>query len=198
MFASPHRVASIKITNRPPKPFAGINCLVAVRGRIPNSHMKSNQNNSIHVSRGVDRIGSALASLCIIHCALIPIIGVFLPVIENEATDALVHLAFLAMALPITSVAILKSVRSGNRLASLFLLIGLIVISAVQLEPALHHLESMLSIIGGALLLVGHSLNCGCNARSCPVTVSPVNGIGATSSTQASSPRTGFFDQAPA
>lgn len=107
-----------------------------------------------------DFIGIGLSSVCIIHCILIPVALVFLPLTSLVYhLDKGIHAIFLFLIIP----AVLFSIYSAKEVnkAALLLFSGL---SLLVLAWGMHELtgwlpEIVLTLLGSGLLIAGHAVN---------------------------------------
>jgi hypothetical protein len=107
--------------------------------------------------------------LCIVHCATMPLFAMALPLIENSSAEPLIHLAFLAVAGPVGLTAIIRAVRFRHLKAIILLSTGLLMVLSSQLLPMEHFVETILSVIGGVSLILGHRANCRCESEQCEI-----------------------------
>jgi hypothetical protein len=135
--------------------------------------MSSNlQNTRQHWGALSDRLGIGVSGLCLIHCTVVPVALVALPLFPLlEGVHELVHVLFLAILIPITTVAMYLGYRSHGRIDSvLLMIIGLLLIGAAALLIPKHgpwYQEAGLTVVGSTLLISGHWRNMKLR-RSCP------------------------------
>jgi len=109
--------------------------------------------------RILDASAVGLSGLCLAHCLALPVAAAFLPVLGAWAEAEWLHLAFLAAAVPISAMAL---VRSGGWRAPLVFGLALVGIglltSGVFLAPN-EGAELAMTVAGGLALATAHSLN---------------------------------------
>lgn len=109
--------------------------------------------------RILDASAVGLSGLCLAHCLALPVVAAFLPVLGTWAEAEWVHLAFLAAAVPISALALVRSGgwRSPSVLGPALAGIGLLAsgVFLAQSEGA----ELAMTVAGGLALATAHSLN---------------------------------------
>jgi hypothetical protein len=111
----------------------------------------------------LDRLGITVSTLCALHCALTPIISMFLPLLslsflENELTEYI--FVALSISIGITSLFI-SYFRLHKQLKPLiFFFLGAVLILIVKLffEENLT-LEIPVMILGGSIIAIAHFIN---------------------------------------
>jgi len=112
------------------------------------------------LSRALDGVAVSLSSLCLIHCLVLPVAAVALPVLGIFAQAEWVHWVFVGFALPITITMLVRLGRArAHRKIFLFALIGLSGLLAGAAGWPTHDLETVLTVIGGLALASAHVLN---------------------------------------
>jgi hypothetical protein len=108
--------------------------------------------------RLLDASAVGLSGLCLAHCLAPPVAAAFLPVLGTWAEAEWVHLAFLAAAVPISTVAL---VRSGGWKAPVVLGLALIGIGLLMSGAlfANEGAELAMTVAGGLALATAHTLN---------------------------------------
>ena len=114
--------------------------------------------------RWYDRLGATVATLCAVHCALLPLAMVFLPALGLEF---LASHAFEGFFLVFTSVFAALSVGPSLRAHGKFfawplLVAGLAILFAERFVPAIHDhpvLHALTMTTAGCLVAVAHLLN---------------------------------------
>ena len=108
--------------------------------------------------RLLDASAVGLSGLCLAHCLALPVAAEFLPVLGTWAEAEWVHLAFLAAAVPISTVAL---VRSGGWKAPVVLGLALIGIGLLMSGAlfANEGAELAMTVAGGLALATAHTLN---------------------------------------
>lgn len=105
----------------------------------------------------IDASAISISALCIVHCLAIPVLAAFLPVVGVLAEAEWVHRTLVAIALPITAYALFQAQRTTNPSAFGILAIpGLSLLLAGAFIEALHDYETVLTVMGAALLAVAH------------------------------------------
>lgn len=112
-------------------------------------------------SRGFDGVAMSLAGLCLVHCLALPVLVVALPFLAVFAEAEWVHWLFVAMAVPVSGIALLGSAgrRSGGLVVSA--LAGLALLAAGAAGWPDHSYETLLTVAGGIILATVHALNWG-------------------------------------
>lgn len=120
-------------------------------------------------SKTWDRTGMVVAILCIIHCALFPLLFVLLPATRAYFDSLIIESAILFLGIFIGSISFTTSYRKHGKPGPLmmglsgvaFLTIDLFVLSGDQGHVDLFGLEGIhpLMILGGVLLVGGHAWN---------------------------------------
>lgn len=114
--------------------------------------------------RWYDRLGATAATLCAVHCAVLPLAMAFLPALGLEF---LASHAFEGFFLAFTTVFAVLSVGHSLRAHGRFfawplLLIGLAILFAERFVPAIHDhalLHALTMTTAGTLVAVAHLLN---------------------------------------
>lgn len=105
----------------------------------------------------IDASAITLSGLCLIHCLALPLMAAFLPVAGVLAEAEWVHKTFVAAALPISGVAILRSWNSpGGSLFAALAIAGLGLLVSAAFVESLHDYETPLTVIGAGLLASAH------------------------------------------
>jgi hypothetical protein len=109
--------------------------------------------------RLLDASAIGLSGLCLAHCLALPVVSAFLPVLGTWAEAEWVHMAFLAAAVPISTVALVRSGgwKAPEVLGLAMIGIGLLA-SGVFLAPD-EGAEFAMTIAGGLALATAHTLN---------------------------------------
>ncbi|MDV3516301.1 MerC domain-containing protein [Stenotrophomonas sp. C1657] len=103
----------------------------------------------------------ALSSLCLLHCLALPLLAAALPLFGVWAEAEWVHLVFVAIALPITGLALWRAERRQPlpALAWLSAGMGLALLMAGALAVPSHAWETPLTVTGSLLLAATHLWN---------------------------------------
>ena len=108
--------------------------------------------------RLLDASAIGLSGLCLAHCLALPVATAFLPLLGTWAEAEWVHLAFLAAAVPISTVALVRSGgwRAPVVLGLALIGIGLLVSGALFANEGA---ELAMTVAGGLALAMAHTLN---------------------------------------
>lgn len=123
--------------------------------------------------RWYDRLGAAVASLCAVHCAVLPLAMVFLPALGLDflASHAFEGF-FLAFTTLFATLSVGHSLRAHGRFyAWRFLLPGLALLWLERFFPAIHEhaiLHATVMTLAGTLVAVAHVLNLRLAHVRCP------------------------------
>jgi hypothetical protein len=105
----------------------------------------------------IDASAMTLSGLCLIHCLLLPLVAVSLPVAGVLAEAEWVHKAFVAAALPISGFAIARSWNRPSAAGFAWLaLTGLALLCAGAFVEPLHDHETALTVLGAVILAGAH------------------------------------------
>ncbi len=111
-------------------------------------------------AKAFDISAIGLSGLCLIHCLVLPVVAVALPYLGGWSKAEWVHILFVALAAPISAIALFR--RAAKRPpASLLLLAaaGLLLLALGALGLPDHALETPFSVMGGLLLAAAHTWN---------------------------------------
>lgn len=104
----------------------------------------------------IDGVAISLSGLCVIHCLFLPVAIAYLPAIANVWSDSeWVHQTFVVAALPFALLA-LRSVRANVYVRAL-IVTGMVMLALGAFYEPVHEFETGLTVLGGALLAVGHA-----------------------------------------
>ncbi len=110
-----------------------------------------------------DRFGVGLSGLCLVHCALTPLVWMALPLWATaEPLHGLVHPLLAVFVTPVTLWAVWHGYRTHGRLRAPVLLgVGLGTLLAAEWmgHSAGPHAEIGLALLGSGLLIGGHFAN---------------------------------------
>lgn len=127
------------------------------------SHPATNPSAEVR-GRWYDRLGAAAATLCAVHCALLPLAMAFLPALGLEflASHAFEGF-FLAFTTLFAVLSVAHSLRAHGRFfAWPLLLAGLAILFAERFVPAIHEhtlLHALTMTTAGTLVAVAHVMN---------------------------------------
>ena len=123
-----------------------------------------NQIKSTYTMNRWDRMGIIVSISCILHCLLMPIAIIALPMIPYlEASEEKLHLVFAILAIPIAVFSLWRGFKCHALIRPMFfagLGIALLWIAMLVHEP--HWLEILVTGIGASLIIVSHVLNHRC------------------------------------
>jgi hypothetical protein len=117
-----------------------------------------------------DQVGISLSALCAVHCALTPLVILFLPVMIGKSYDSpLFHIILALLIIPIGLRAFMTGFRHHKRMRVFYLGIpGLLIVGIVPVlfsEYLNTWSEPLVMIIGSTLLISAHWYNrksCSC------------------------------------
>lgn len=111
----------------------------------------------------------ALSSLCLLHCLALPLLAAALPLFGAWAEAEWVHLLFVAVALPITAVALWRAHQQQHlptgAWAAATLGLGLLLAGALGWPS--HEVETPLTVAGSLMLAATHVWNARRRHRRC-------------------------------
>ena len=111
----------------------------------------------------------ALSSLCLLHCLALPLMAAALPLLGAWAAAEWVHLVFVAIALPITGMALWRAHQQQPlpTVAWAVATLGLGLLLAGALGWPSHDAETPLTVAGSLLLAGTHVWNARRRHRAC-------------------------------
>lgn len=105
-----------------------------------------------------DKFGNFVSLLCLIHCTVLPLIAMVLPL--SVFLDEAVHVWLFIALLPAAIFGAWSGLRHhGDGKPSLLLAAGLALVGAAAFVPMNTAAEIALTIPGSLLLIAGHTLN---------------------------------------
>ncbi|MGI9326646.1 MAG: MerC domain-containing protein [Pseudomonadales bacterium] len=110
----------------------------------------------------LDRWAIFVSGLCVVHCLAIPATVVLLPAISDPLAreQTLTHWLLLAVALPISALALGSGYRRHRSLGTLILgIVGLVLLTLGVAHWLGEDLEVPLTVAGGIALIIAHLLN---------------------------------------
>lgn len=112
----------------------------------------------------IDRSAMGLSVICGVHCLLVPILALGVPVLsETDVFGERAHLWLLLAAVPLSIAALVLSRRHHpNRWVTAGIIVGLTLLtSGVLAHEVLGHglVEVTVTLLGAGILLVAHFLN---------------------------------------
>jgi hypothetical protein len=112
------------------------------------------------VNRALDGSAICLSALCLAHCLILPIGAALLPMLGAWAEAEWVHAAALGVALPLSLLAIARSVRSADRARLAGLAgFGLLLLAVGAFLAPSRAMEVALTVAGSAALASAHIWN---------------------------------------
>jgi len=119
-----------------------------------------------------DRLGIALSLVCLVHCLVLPVAIVALPLVAAQWLDTgIFHTALALVLLPVALLAVVPGLRMHGRIsvaAAMAAGLSLLSTAAFAGEDLLSHQWQIgLTIAGGAILVAAHAVNLSL-CRACP------------------------------
>lgn len=106
-------------------------------------------------ARLLDGSAIGLSGLCLIHCLALPVAAGFAPLLGVWSEAEWVHMAFVALAAPLSvSALVLAKPRSLTAIALAATGLGLLVAALF-----FHEAETLMTVAGGLTLATGHLVN---------------------------------------
>lgn len=111
-------------------------------------------------SGSFDMAAMGLSGLCVIHCLALPLLAASLPLLGAWAEAEWVHWAFVAMAAPVSMIALSRPSRYGLGVGPLILaILGIAALFAGVLGWPTEADETWVTVSGSFLLATAHLLN---------------------------------------
>jgi len=105
----------------------------------------------------VDPMGMGLASLCLIHCLLLPVLAAMLPVLGLAAEAEWLHKLFVLAAIPTSLWALAKRIQQKARAwFAMAVVVGLGLLISAAFVPPLEEFETPLTVAGAIVLFAAH------------------------------------------
>lgn len=116
---------------------------------------------SRHTNAFFDASAIALSTLCLIHCLALPLLAAALPLLGVWAEEEWVHIAFVAVAMPLTGYALWRTHRRRGLPVSLRALaaLGLAGLLAGALGWPREEWETPITVAGSLMLASAHLWN---------------------------------------
>ncbi|MFT4089831.1 MAG: MerC domain-containing protein [Asticcacaulis sp.] len=114
---------------------------------------------SVAQNRIPDLIAIGLSGLCLVHCLLLPVIVVALPMLGVFAEDERIHQILISLAVPVSLWAVLRSGHWRNLAIILPMMTGLSLLGLAAFAEPLHDYEVPISVAGALLLALAHWKN---------------------------------------
>jgi len=110
----------------------------------------------MNTTKTLDSAGVIISSLCVVHCLLMPFLGLLLPVIGSLSEVEWVHKVLVIIAIPLFVNLILRSGKAYVILPAIF---GMLCLLAGAFLESLHDFEAVVTVIGATLLGLSHLQN---------------------------------------
>lgn len=109
----------------------------------------------------LDAAGISLSGLCLVHCLALPIAAAFLPSLAAWAHAEWLHWAFVAVAVPNTTLALRRAQRAGTLHVGVLIAAGLgLAALALGASELLGEAAEIPITVAGSVMLVGaHTVN---------------------------------------
>lgn len=115
----------------------------------------------------LDASAITLSALCLIHCLALPLLAAVLPIAGLFAEAEWVHKAFVATAVPITGLVVLRGwPHQGGKAFAALAVTGLGLLAGAAFIEALHDLETALTVAGACLLAAAHAWHWSTHTRN--------------------------------
>jgi hypothetical protein len=115
----------------------------------------------ISATRRLDGIAIALSGACLVHCLLLPIAAAFMPLLVPAADAEWVHWVFVALAVPVSVLALRHRHSSARLTLGLRMLavlgLGLLALGATGWPQP--RFETAITVFGGLVLASVHATN---------------------------------------
>ncbi len=107
-----------------------------------------------------DRIGLALSTLCLVHCAALPFVIFGLPALARTLQTEWIHIALALLVVPTALLAIPRGFKIHRSKSIVIIgLLGLVLLLSALIWPSL---EVALTLSGSVLLMISHTYNLSC------------------------------------
>jgi len=139
--------------------------------RAPSNVYKSNDEAPVSLgSLLLDKLGIALASVCAIHCLLLPAVMMAMPWLESLLPHNIFHQVVLGVTLPLAALALIHGfMRHKSFIPGLWAISGVILLTLGITAHDNLLVERIFSIGGSFILLLGHWQNirkCRCHTHA--------------------------------
>ncbi|MEM9840078.1 MAG: MerC domain-containing protein [Pseudomonadota bacterium] len=119
--------------------------------------MQTPEQNSQAAQPGMDGAAMGIASLCLMHCLLLPSIAAALPIFATAAEAEWLHKLLVLAAFPPSLFTIFKRWgKPGGAVFTAASLVGLALLTAAISSEAMEAFETPLTIAGGVTLFLAH------------------------------------------
>lgn len=105
----------------------------------------------------LDASAISLSGLCLVHCLALPLVAAFSPLLSAWAQAEWVHVAVVAMAAPLSALALWR--RDQSLAVAVPAALGLILLVMGAAHWPTHALETPITVAGGLSLACAHILN---------------------------------------
>lgn len=117
----------------------------------------SSTNPPVARTRRLDLYAASLSALCLIHCALLPLLAVAIPAAMVVADLEWLHRTFAVLAAPVTLWVVRQALREGNQQPFVVAaLVGLGALLVGAFVEAVGEHEEWITIVGACLLGGAH------------------------------------------
>ncbi|MGF1462711.1 MAG: MerC domain-containing protein [Maricaulaceae bacterium] len=111
------------------------------------------------LDRGLDSAAMGLANLCLAHCLALPLLAAVLPVFGPLAENEFIHRIFVVLAAPLSLIALLRPPAYGPTWTiGGLIVVGFSLLCAAAFVPALHEVETPVTVLGALVLSAGHGV----------------------------------------
>lgn len=120
------------------------------------------------ITKRFDSLGIVLSGICLIHCAVLPILLTAFPFIpQNHDHDIFFHWLMIALIVPLALFLFAKTYKLHGlkgpiilgSVGSILLLLGPIAISVLEHSDSSHVFDRVVTTAGSLFLMVGHFIN---------------------------------------
>jgi hypothetical protein len=117
--------------------------------------------NSKSLARPFDLAAIGLSGACLLHCLALPVAAVFIPFLSSYTHAHWVHWLFVALAIPLSILALYRGDAGGQRRLGLWAGagLGIALLTLGALGVPTHDWETPLTVLGGSVLALVHYLN---------------------------------------
>lgn len=108
----------------------------------------------------LDRLGMLISSACLVHCLALPLLTALLPFLSLSLPgDEWTHRVLLAMALPVTGLALFRGWRRHRAAVPTICGAAGLMMIAAGLFPGSEIAEAALTVTGGLIVVGAHLMN---------------------------------------
>lgn len=116
------------------------------------------ENNKISPNN-IDIVALWISTICLIHCLALPILALALPFLNSFTTSDLVHQGLIALAAPISIIALYRTGGWRDLNQSIMAIVGIFLLGIGAFVPYFHPIETGLSVVGASILAFVHYRN---------------------------------------